>query len=108
VVVYVPLFCLFFCVSACPRFIKHCCRSILFFSVILESSDFMSLFSCDYLSVYIYLGFAEVFLRFSRGCGRVPRSGGGSGCAPVPFVVYPPSCRFGCLSLARGTKVWKC
>jgi len=39
--------------------------------------------------------FADVYLRFSRGCGRVPRSGGGSGWAPVPFVVYPPSRRGG-------------
>ena len=39
--------------------------------------------------------FADVYLRFSRGCGRVPRSGGGSGWAPVPFVLYQPSCRGG-------------
>jgi len=26
-------------------------------SAILESSDFVSLFSCDYLSVYVYVGF---------------------------------------------------
>ena len=34
-----------------------------------------------------------MYLRFSRGCGRVPQSGGGPGWAPVPFVEYPPSCR---------------
>ena len=66
-----------------------------FLSAILESSDFISLFSCDYLSVYVYVGFAEVYLRFSRGCVRVPRSGGGSVWVPVPFVVYPASCRGG-------------
>jgi len=35
------------------------------------------------------------FLWFSRGCGVVPQSGGGSGWAPVTFAVYPPSCRGG-------------
>jgi len=93
-------FCLFFCVPACPRFIKHWCSSVLFPLCNFESSDFISLLSCDYLSVCVcvcvYVGlFAEVYLRFSRGCGGVPRSGGGSGWAPVPFVVYPPSCRGG-------------
>jgi hypothetical protein len=39
--------------------------------------------------------FADVYLRFSRGCGRVPQSSGGLGLAPVPFVVYPPSSRGG-------------
>ena len=29
------------------------------------------------------------------GCGRVPRNGGGSGWASVPFVLYPPSCQSG-------------
>ena len=62
---------------------------------ILEISDFITLFSCDCLSVYVCVGFAEVYLQISRGCGRVPRSGGGSGWAPVPFVVYPSSCRGG-------------
>jgi len=61
----------------------------------LEISDFITLFSCDCLSVYVYVSFAEVYLQISRGCGRVPRSHGGSGWAPVPFVVYPPSCRSG-------------
>jgi len=49
-----------------------------FLSAILESSDFLSLFSCDYLSVCDYVGFAEVYLQFSQGCGRVPQSGGGT------------------------------
>ena len=35
---------------------------------------FISLFSCDYLSVYVYVGFAEMYLRFSRGCSGVPRT----------------------------------
>ena len=32
---------------------------------------FISLISCDYLSVYVYVGFAEIYLRFSRDCGRI-------------------------------------
>jgi len=38
-VMYVPLYCLLFCVPACPRFIKRWCSSILFPPAILESSD---------------------------------------------------------------------
>ena len=58
----------------------------------MQSIDFISLFSCDCLTVYAYMGFAGVYLQISRGCGRVPRSGDGSGWARVPFVVYPTSC----------------
>jgi hypothetical protein len=56
---------------------------------------FIPLFSCDLFKRLCLCGFAGVYLRFSRDCGRVPRSGGGSGWASVPFVLYPPSCRDG-------------
>ena len=39
--------------------------------------------------------FADVYLRFPRGCVTVPQSGGGPGWVPVPFVVLPPSFRGG-------------
>ena len=32
----------------------------------------------------------------------VPRSGGGSGWAPIPFVEYPPSCRGGWFQRVAG------
>ena len=40
-------------------------------------------------------GLFGVYLRFTQGCGRVPRNGGVSGWASVHFVLYTPSCRGG-------------
>jgi len=61
---------------------------VFLFSV--YSSVFLLVFGLLSIGAALYY-----FLWFSRGCGRVRRSGGGSGWAPVPFVVYPPSCRSG-------------
>jgi len=57
-----------------------------------------SVYSSAFLLVLSLLSLGAVlycFLWISRGCGRVPRSSGGSGWAPVPSVVYTPSCRGG-------------
>ena len=65
--------------------------------VLLSGGGFVFLFSV-YSSVFLLVfGLLSIvaalyyFLWFSRGCGRVPQCGSGSGWAPVPFVVYPPS-----------------
>jgi len=50
-----------------------------FLSILLPSCFVFGLLSIGAALYY--------FLWFSRGCGRVPRSGGGSGWVPVPFVV---------------------
>jgi hypothetical protein len=48
-----------------------------------------------------------VYLRFTQGCGRLPRNGGGSGWASVPFVLYPPSCRGGWFHMTE-LFLWGC
>ena len=58
-------------------------------SVILESSNFLSLFSCDYLSVCVYVGLAEVYLQFSRGCWSGPLERWWVGLGSCPFCSVP-------------------
>ena len=41
-----------------------------FLSAILKSNDCLSFFCCDYLSLCVYVGLAEVYLQFSRGCWK--------------------------------------
>ena len=48
--VCIPFVCLYFCVPACPRFIKYRCSTVLLALCNLESSDFVSI-----LVVIIYM-----------------------------------------------------
>ena len=57
---------------------------LYYFFCNLETNVMIPLFSSDLFKCLCVCGFSVVYLQFSRDCGRVPRSGGGSGWASVP------------------------